>query len=80
MLEDRIGLDPRMTQEITFALLAESALVGVVASPFIGYLADRTSHKKRLLLYSLGAALGSSVALAMSQSGILKLNSSDAKG
>lgn len=71
MLEDRSGLDPSKTQSITFALLSESALVGVVASPFIGQLADRTSHKKRLLLYSLGAAMGSSLGLALSRSGML---------
>lgn len=71
MLEDRSGLDPSKTQSITFALLSESALVGVVASPFIGQLADRTSHKKRLLLYSLGAAMGSSLGLALSRSAFL---------
>lgn len=69
MVEDRIGQDPSITQTVTFALLAETALVAVIASPLVGHIADRFRDKKSLLLSSLAAALISSVCLALSRSG-----------
>ncbi len=70
MLEDRLRFDESKTQSITLALLSESALVGLIASPIVGHIADRTSHKKSLLLLSLGGAMIGSVALALSRSGM----------
>jgi hypothetical protein len=70
MLEDRLKFDKSQTQSITFTLLSESALVGLVVSPFIGHVADRTSNKKSLLLYSLGGAMVGTVGLAISESGM----------
>jgi MFS-type transporter involved in bile tolerance (Atg22 family) len=70
MLEDRIGLERSKTQSVTFALLAESALVGVVSSPMVGHICDSTSHKKSLLMYCLGFAMVGSVGLALSGSGM----------
>lgn len=70
MLEERIGLDPSLAQTLTLSLLAETAFVAVVASPVVGHVADRTAHKKQLLLGSLGVALLSSIGLALSESGM----------
>lgn len=74
MVEDRIGQDPSITQTLTFSLMAETALVAIIASPLVGHVADRSQNKKSLLLYSLAAALISSVCLALSQSGRSTLN------
>ncbi|KAL2073978.1 hypothetical protein VTL71DRAFT_7756 [Oculimacula yallundae] len=68
MLEGRLGWDKSKTQSLTLALLSESALVGLIASPVVGHIADRTSHKKSLLLLSLGGAMVGSVALALARS------------
>jgi MFS-type transporter involved in bile tolerance (Atg22 family) len=75
MLEDRLKFDKSKTQSITFTLLSESALVGLIISPFVGHVADRISDKKSLLLYSLGGAMVGTVGLAVSESGTSHLGS-----
>ncbi|KAJ6017350.1 hypothetical protein N7451_000729 [Penicillium sp. IBT 35674x] len=57
VLEQRIGLDPSLTQRYTSIFLTEGAIVSVVASPFIGSIADAVSSKKTLLLTVLILAL-----------------------
>ncbi|GAB1197571.1 hypothetical protein APSETT444_006869 [Aspergillus pseudonomiae] len=68
ILENRLGLDVSLTQRMSFALLALSAVASLVCSPFIGHYADKMSSKKILLLGSLAAALFSTVILAMATS------------
>ncbi|KAE8356112.1 major facilitator superfamily domain-containing protein [Aspergillus coremiiformis] len=68
ILERRLGLPVSLTQRLSFALLAESAIVSLICSPFIGHYADQMSSKKILLLASLAAALFSTILLAMATS------------
>ncbi|PVH87799.1 putative MFS multidrug transporter [Cadophora sp. DSE1049] len=68
MLEDRLNLDKSKTQSITLVLLSESALVGFCASIIVGHIADRTSNKRALLLYSLATAMVGSLGLAVAES------------
>ncbi|OGM42567.1 MFS multidrug transporter [Aspergillus bombycis] len=68
ILENRLGLDVSLTQRMSFALLALSAVASLVCSPFIGHYADKMSSKKILLLGSLAAALFSTVILAIATS------------
>jgi MFS family permease len=68
VLEHRLGLDVSLTQRISTALLSQSALVMVIASPLIGSHADRSGAKKGWLLFGLGGALVSSLILALAGS------------
>ncbi|KAE8347759.1 hypothetical protein BDV24DRAFT_121322 [Aspergillus arachidicola] len=68
ILESRLGLDVSLTQRMSFALLALSAVTSLVCSPFIGHYADQMSSKKILLLGSLATALFSTIILAMATS------------
>ncbi|KAF7589728.1 hypothetical protein BBP40_003926 [Aspergillus hancockii] len=68
ILETRLDLDVALTQRLSFALLAESAVASLICSPFIGHYADKLSSKKTLLLWSLAAALFSSIILALATS------------
>ncbi|KAJ5400078.1 hypothetical protein N7465_010567 [Penicillium sp. CMV-2018d] len=68
VLEHRLGLDPSLTQRISTALLSQTALVMVVASPLIGYHADRSGAKRGWLLFGLAGALLGSLILAMATS------------
>ncbi|KAB8078487.1 major facilitator superfamily domain-containing protein [Aspergillus leporis] len=68
ILESRLGLDVSLTQRLSFTLLAESAIASLICSPFIGHYADKLSSKKTLLLWSLAAALVSTVILALATS------------
>ncbi|KAJ5532888.1 hypothetical protein N7494_009440 [Penicillium frequentans] len=65
VLEQRIGLDPSLTQRYTSIFLTEGAIVSVVASPFIGSIADAVSSKKTLLLTVLILALISLACLSL---------------
>ncbi|KAK0113906.1 hypothetical protein ONS95_014149 [Cadophora gregata] len=71
MLEQRLKLENSKTQSITLALLSESALVGFFASIIVGHIADRTSNKRALLLYSLAGAMVGSLGLAVAESAIV---------
>ncbi|RAL09380.1 vesicular amine transporter [Aspergillus homomorphus CBS 101889] len=66
MLEERIGLEPSRTQNVTFLVLAETALTSAVSSPIVGTLADRWRAKKTFLFFSLALAslCTASIALA----------------
>lgn len=68
ILEHRLGLDASLTQRISTALLSQSALVMVVASPLIGYHADHSGAKRGWLLFGLAGALLGSLILAMATS------------
>lgn len=68
VLEHRLNLDASLTQRMSLALLAESALGMVVASPLIGYWADRSGAKRAWLLTGLGGALVGSVIIAVATS------------
>ncbi|KAF4761305.1 hypothetical protein HAV15_007930 [Penicillium sp. str.  len=70
ILEHRLGLDASLTQRISTALLSQSALVMVVASPLIGYHADRSGAKRGWLLFGLAGALLGSLILAMATSAV----------
>ncbi|KAL2796221.1 major facilitator superfamily domain-containing protein [Aspergillus keveii] len=67
VLEQRIGLDPSLTQRYTSIFLAEGALISVVSSPFIGSIADAVSSKKGLLLGLLAMALMSVASLSLAK-------------
>lgn len=43
MLEERIGLDPPLTQTLTSSLLVETAFVEIIASPLIGHVTGKNS-------------------------------------
>ncbi|KAJ5498750.1 hypothetical protein N7453_007801 [Penicillium expansum] len=68
VLEHRLGLDVSLTQRISTALLSQTALIMVVASPLIGSHADRSGAKRAWLLYGLAGALLGSLMLAMATS------------
>lgn len=68
ILESRLGLDVSLTQRMSFALLALSAVTSLICSPFIGHYADQMSSKKIMLLGSLATALFSTIILAMATS------------
>jgi MFS family permease len=72
ILESRLGLDVSLTQRLSFTLLAESAIASLICSPFIGHYADKLSSKKTLLLWSLAAALVSTVILALATSSMCR--------
>lgn len=65
LLEDRIGLQPSLTQRYTSIFLMEGAFISIVSSPFIGAIADASSNKKRLLLILLILALISTACLSL---------------
>ena len=69
VLEHRLGLDESLTQRISTALLSESALVMVIASPLIGSHADRSGAKRAWLLTGLAGALLGSLIIALATSG-----------
>ncbi|KAK1145686.1 hypothetical protein N8T08_003922 [Aspergillus melleus] len=71
VLENRLGIDPSLTQRLSFALLAESSVIALVCSPFIGNYADTLPSKKAVLLASLGVVLLGSIVLAAATSGRL---------
>ena len=73
MSETRLGLDASHTQNMSFALLAETAIVTVVLSPVVGHYADQSSSKRAWLLYSLFVALFGSFAVAAATSGMVLL-------
>ncbi|CAG8000758.1 unnamed protein product [Penicillium nalgiovense] len=68
VLEHRLGLDVSLTQRISTALLSQTALVMVVASPLIGSHADRSGAKRAWLLFGLAGALVGSLILAVATS------------
>ncbi|KAJ5170965.1 uncharacterized protein N7500_003748 [Penicillium coprophilum] len=68
VLEHRLGLDDSLTQRISTALLSQSALVMVVASPLIGSHADRSGAKRGWLLFGLAGALLGSLIIALATS------------
>ncbi|KAJ5545618.1 hypothetical protein N7494_003203 [Penicillium frequentans] len=59
MLEDRLHLDPELIQNASLALLAESALVSFIVSPFIHHHTDRFQNDNWLLAGLVGELLGS---------------------
>ncbi|OJI99509.1 hypothetical protein ASPVEDRAFT_81122 [Aspergillus versicolor CBS 583.65] len=65
ILEDRIGLDPSLTQRYTSIFLTEGALVSIISSPFIGALSDAVSSKKLLLLGLLVLTLITTACLSL---------------
>lgn len=65
ILEDRIGLDPSLTQRYTSIFLTEGALVSIISSPFVGSLSDAISSKKPLLLSLLVLTLIASACLSL---------------
>ncbi|GAD99012.1 AMP dependent ligase, putative [Paecilomyces variotii No. 5] len=68
LLEQRIGLEPSLTQKYTSIFLTEGALVSIVSSPFIGSIADAVSSKKTLLLTLLVLTLISIGSLSLTTS------------
>ena len=65
VLEQRIGLDPSVTQRFTSIFLAEGAFVSVISSPIFGSIADAISSKKTLLLFLLVLTLISTACLSL---------------
>lgn len=65
ILEDRIGLDPSLTQRYTSIFLTEGAFVSIISSPFIGELSDAVSSKKLLLLALLVLTLITTACLSL---------------
>lgn len=82
MFEQRMGLDPSLTQRYTSIFLAEGAFVSIVSSPFVGDIADKTRSKKNLLLFLLGLALISVLCLSWTPSckSLVFLSSNTADG
>ncbi|KXG54463.1 Major facilitator superfamily domain, general substrate transporter [Penicillium griseofulvum] len=68
VLEHRLGLDVSLTQRMSTALLSQTALVMVVASPLIGSHADRSGAKRAWLLWGLAGALLGSLIIALATS------------
>lgn len=71
MSETRLGLDASYTQNMSFALLSETAIVTIVLSPIVGHYADQSNSKRTWLLYSLVVALLGSFAVAAATSGMV---------
>lgn len=65
VLEQRIGLDPSLTQRFTSIFLAEGAFISVISSPIFGSIADAISSKKTLLLLLLVLTLISTACLSL---------------
>ena len=61
LLEDRLKLDSDLTQNVSLALLAGSAVVSFIVSPFIGRHADRFATRSWLLVSLSGELVGSIV-------------------
>ncbi|KAI9369431.1 major facilitator superfamily domain-containing protein [Aspergillus egyptiacus] len=59
ILEQRIGLDPSLTQKYTSIFLTEGAFVSIVSSPILAWMADVMSSRKALLLALLVLAMAS---------------------
>lgn len=68
VLEHRLNVDVSLTQRMSMALLAESALAMVVASPLVGHWADRSGAKRTWLLYGLVGAFVGTLILALATS------------
>ena len=67
VLEHRLSLDPSLTQRVSVALLAESALVSFLVAPLIGRFSDRLGARIWLLVGLLGE-LGGSMIIASAHS------------
>lgn len=65
ILEDRIGLDPSLTQRYTSIFLTEGAFVSIISSPFVGALSDAITSKKLLLLALLVLTLITTACLSL---------------
>ncbi|KAE8400972.1 major facilitator superfamily domain-containing protein [Aspergillus pseudonomiae] len=65
VLEQRIGLDPSLTQRFTSIFLAEGAFISVISSPIFGSIADAISGKKTLLLLLLVLTVISTACLSL---------------
>lgn len=59
MLENRLHLEAELIQNASLALLAESALVSFIVSPFLHHHADRFQNDKWLLAGLMSELLGS---------------------
>lgn len=61
VLEHRLSLEPSLVQDVSTALLAESALVSFLATPLIHRSTDYLSVRTWLLLGLLGQMVGSMI-------------------
>jgi MFS family permease len=67
VLEHRLSLEPSLIQDVSTALLAESALVSFLVTPLIHRFTDHLGARTWLLLGLLGQ-MGGSMIIASSQS------------
>lgn len=70
MVEIRLGVDPSRTQNLTTALLAVHGLCSLVSAPIIAHFADKTPHRKYLLLSSLAGCVLGTALVAWTPSGM----------
>lgn len=68
ILEDRLHVDKSETQAGASLVLSLHALVSMLTSPLIGYLADKISSQKKSLIASLGAEMIGTIVIMVSPS------------
>jgi MFS family permease len=70
MLEERLHIDPSLTQRYTTALLTGHGFIGLVSAPVIAYFAEKSPSQKKPLLVSLAGCLVGTLMIAFSSSGM----------
>jgi predicted MFS family arabinose efflux permease len=70
MLEERLHIDPSLTQSYTTALLTAHGFFGLVSAPIIAHLAEKTPSQKTPLLIALAGCFVGTLMIALTTSGI----------
>lgn len=70
MLEKRLCLDPLLTQRYTTELLTSHGTIGLVVTPIVAHLAEKTKSQKTPLLVALGGSLVGTLLVALTPSGM----------
>jgi MFS family permease len=74
MLQNRLHVEHSQIQTLSSAVLALHGAFGVIASPVIGHLADKSSSRRKSLLLSLGCCIIGTVMVASARSVLILIS------
>lgn len=73
MLEKRLHLDPSLTQRYTTELLTSHGIIGLIVTPIVAHLAEKTKSQRTPLLISLGGCFVGTLLIAATPSGMFTI-------
>ncbi|KAJ5766924.1 uncharacterized protein N7511_004540 [Penicillium nucicola] len=68
MLEERLHIDPALTQSYTTALLTSHGFFGLISAPIVAHLAEKTPSQKTPLLIALAGCFVGTLMIALATS------------